>query len=240
MFNRNSKLVTLGFVIALGFVIGMLIFGAFLVKSREENKTLRIVGYATKQFDSDLVKWNLTVQKTSTLEALKGAYKSLSADMLAFKQYLIDKGIPEKEISIQPITSYPMYDNYGHITSYNLNQNLFIITGQLDKIEELALNPDFFADKGLLLQMSNLSYLYTKLPDMKKQLLADATTDALERAREVSSAAKARLGDMREARAGVFQITEPYSTDVSDYGIYNTSTRNKSISVTLTAVFELR
>ncbi|WP_232502671.1 hypothetical protein [Candidatus Cloacimonas acidaminovorans] len=48
------------------------------------------------------------------------------------------------------------------------------------------------------------------------------------------------MGKLREARAGVFQITEPYSTEVSDYGIYNTSTRSKSISVTLTAIFKLK
>ncbi|HOA28933.1 MAG TPA: hypothetical protein PKL34_02770, partial [Candidatus Cloacimonadota bacterium] len=60
------------------------------------------------------------------------------------------------------------------------------------------------------------------------------------RAEEISSSAKTKLGKMREARAGVFQITEPYSTDVSDYGIYNTGTRSKSISVTLTAVFKLK
>ena len=38
---------------------------------------------------------------------------------------------------------------------------------------------------------------------------------------------------------GVFQITEPYSTDVSDYGYYNTDTRTKSISVTVTTKFRL-
>jgi hypothetical protein len=48
------------------------------------------------------------------------------------------------------------------------------------------------------------------------------------------------LGKLREARAGVFQITEPYSTEVSDYGIYNTGTKQKSISVTLTAYFNLK
>jgi len=234
MLNGNSR------ILGLSFVIGMLLIGLFLVKSRQEPKFLRIVGYANKQFESDLVKWNLTVQKNAGLDGLKSAYKSLSSDIQEFKQYLIGEGIPEKEISIQPVSSFPMYDNYGKITSYNLNQNLFIVTDQLDKIETLALNPDFFADKGLLLQMSNLSYLYTKLPDMKKQLLAEATKDALERAKEVASSAKVRLGKMREARSGVFQITEPYSTDVSDYGIYNTSTRNKSISVTLTAIFNLR
>lgn len=227
-------------IIGFSFIVGMLIIGMFLVKSKQEQKTLRIVGYANKQFVSDLVKWNLTVQKNTEINGLSSAYKSLSSDISAFKQYLIKNGIPEKEINIQPVNSNPMYNNYGQITSYNLNQNVFIITNQIDKIEELALNPDFFAERGLLLQLSNLSYLYTKLPDMKKKLLADATTDALERAKEISTAAKVNLGKMQEARAGVFQITEPYSTDVSDYGIYNTSTRNKSISVTVTAIFGLK
>jgi hypothetical protein len=226
-------------ILALSFVIGMLIMGFSLVKSKQDAKTLKIVGYGTKQFVSDMVKWNLTVQKTTDVEGLKAAYKALATDMVAFKQYLISNGIPEKEINIQPVTSNPMYDNYGKITSYNLNQNVFIITTQMDKIEKLALNPDFFADRGLLLQMSNLSYLYTKLPELKKKLLADATADALQRAKEVATAGKARLGKLREARSGVFQITEPYSTDVSDYGIYNTNTRNKSISVTISAVFGL-
>ncbi len=234
MSNGNSR------ILGLSFIIGMLLIGLFLVKSKQEQKTLRIVGYANKQFVSDLVKWNLTVQKNTEINGLSSAYKSLSSDISAFKQYMIKNGIPEKEINIQPVNSNPMYNNYGQITSYNLNQNVFIITNQIDKIEELALNPDFFAERGLLLQMSNLSYLYTKLPDMKKKLLADATTDALERAKEISSAAKVSLGKMQEARAGVFQITEPYSTDVSDYGIYNTSTRNKSISVTVTAIFGLK
>ncbi len=234
MLNGNSK------ILGLSFVIGMLLIGIFLVQSKQQQKSLRIVGYASKQFVSDMVKWNLTVQKTSEVEALSSSYKKLAADVNDFKAYLVKNGIPEKEINIQPITSNPMYDNYGHITSYNLNQNVFIISNQLDTIEKLSLNPEFFAEKGLLLQMSNLSYLYTKLPEMKKQLLSEATSDALERAKEVSSSAKVRLGKMREAKAGVFQITEPYSTDVSDYGIYNTSTRNKSISVTISAVFGLK
>jgi len=227
-------------ILGFGFIIGMLIMGYSLYRSKQEQKTLKVVGYANKQFVSDLVKWNLSVQKTAYLETLKTSYKSLATDINEYKQHLIKNGIEEKEISIQPITSYPMYDNYGKISSYNLVQNIFIITGKIDKIEELALNPDFFADKGLLLQTSNLSYLYTKLPELKKQLLADATTDAMERAREIASAAKVKLGKVREARAGVFQITEPYSTDVSDYGIYNTNTRNKSISVTLSSIFTIK
>ena len=77
------------------------------------------------------------------------------------------------------------------------------------------------------------------MPDLKKELIGAATKDALARAKEVTSSAKTRLGKLKTARSGVFQITEPYSTDVSDYGFYNTSTKAKSISVTVTAEFEL-
>ncbi|MDD2229914.1 MAG: SIMPL domain-containing protein [Candidatus Cloacimonetes bacterium] len=227
-------------IAGLSFIIGLSILGVFLVQSRQSETSMRVVGYASKLFESDLVKWNLTVQRNSSPDALKEGYTRMSGDVNAFKEYLIQKGIPEKDINIQPITSFPQNDNYGNLTSYNLNQSVFILSSDLKKIEELALNPEFFANRGLLLQNSNLAYLYTKLPELKQQLLSEATSDAVARAKEISLSAKTKLGKMREARAGVFQITEPYSTDVSDYGYYNTSTRNKSISVTLTAVFKLK
>jgi hypothetical protein len=82
----------------------------------------------------------------------------------------VGKGIAEKDINIQPITSFQMNDNYGNLTNYSLNQNVFVLSSDIKKIEELALNPEFFADRGLLLQNSNLAYLYSKLPELKKQL----------------------------------------------------------------------
>ena len=41
------------------------------------------------------------------------------------------------------------------------------------------------------------------------------------------------------ARSGVFQITEPFSTEMADYGVHNTSTRSKEITVTVHATFEV-
>ena len=227
-------------IAGLSFILGLSILGVFLVQSRQSETSLRVVGYASKQFESDLVKWNLTLQRNSSPDALKDGYSRMSSDVNAFKSYLVSKGIPEKDINIQPINSFPTNDNYGNLTSYSITQNVFLLSSDIPKVEQIALDPSFFADRSILLQNSNLSYLYSKLPDLKKQLLSEATKDAVSRAQEISGSAKTKLGKMREARAGVFQITEPYSTDVTDYGIYNTGTRSKSISVTLTAVFKLK
>ncbi len=227
-------------ILGIAFIVGITIFGFFFWQSRQSATSLRVVGYASKLFESDLVKWNLSFQKSVGTGELSRGYKEMSADLKAFQNYLVNQGIPEADQSVKPVTSYPSHDNYGNMTGYNLNQSITIISKDLDKIGELALDPDFFAERGMVLNNSNLEYLYTRLPELKQQLLSEATTDALARATEISGSAETKLGKMQEARAGVFQITEPYSTDVSDYGIYNTGTRQKSISVTLTAVFKLR
>lgn len=227
-------------VLGIAFIVGITIFGIFFWQSRRAETSLRVVGYSSKLFESDLVKWNISLQKTVGSSELSSGYKTMNSDVKAFRDYLIKQGFAEDEISVQPVTSYPRHDNYGNMTGYNMNQEIFLLSDKMDTVEDLALNPDFIAERGMVLQNSRLEYLYTKLPELKQELLAAATEDAMARAKEISGSADTKLGKMREARAGVFQITEPYSTDVSDYGIYNTSTRKKSISVTLTAYFYLK
>ncbi|MCB5260379.1 MAG: SIMPL domain-containing protein [Candidatus Cloacimonetes bacterium] len=227
-------------LLSIAFIVGISIFSIFFWQSRKAETSLRVVGYSSKLFNSDLVKWNISLQKSVGNGELNSGYKAMNRDVKAFREYFIEQGLDEEEISVQPVSSYPRYDNYGAMIGYNLNQEIFVLSDKLDKIEDLALNPDFVAERGMVLSNSRLEYLYSKLPELKQELLAAATEDALARAKEISGSANTSLGKMREARAGVFQITEPYSTDVSDYGIYNTSTRKKSISVTLTAYFYLK
>lgn len=226
-------------VASVAFVIGVTVFGSFFLQSRQVDRGLKVTGYSSKLFESDLVKWTLSLQKGASVDGLKDAYNSLSKDVADFKASLIAQGLTEKDINIQPPTSSPVNDTYGNLVSYSVNQTLYILSSDIPKVEKIALDPSFFADRGLLMQQSNLEYLYTKLPELKKQLIAEATADALDRAKEITGSAKSKLGKLKSARAGVFQITEPYSTEVSDYGYYNTSTRSKSISVTVSTEFEL-
>ncbi len=227
-------------VIAVALIIATTVFGVFLLQSRLPRTSLRIVGYASKLFDSDLVKWDLSVQTSSSLENLHTSTLRINRDVMEFRNYLIRQGIADTVITIMPATSNANYEYGGRITGYTINQNLFVIWPNIDLIEKVALELDFFAQRGLVLSNSNLSYLYTKLPELKQELLAEATRDAVSRALEITGAANTKLGKLIEARAGVFQITAPYSTEVADYGIFDTTTRQKSISVTLNALFSLR
>lgn len=222
------------------FIIGLAILGSLLVQSREREKTMRVVGYATKAFESDLVKWNIALSRRTDAAGLNAGISQLAADANRFKAFLAEKGLEDSEIQVNPAFNSVQTDSYGNITGYIINQAFVITTPKMDVIEEISLKPELLAGIGINTESSFLNYFYTQLPELKKALLAEATQDAMARAQEISTASKTGLGKMINARAGVFQITEPYSTEISDYGVYNTSTRNKHISVTLTAEFKLK
>ena len=70
--------------------------------------------------------------------------------------------------------------------------------------------------------------------------LAAATTDARRRADILVRGLGGSLGGMRSSSLGVFQITPRNSTDVSDYGINDTSTRDKQVTAVVSATFDVK
>jgi uncharacterized protein len=82
--------------------------------------------------------------------------------------------------------------------------------------------------------------VYTKLADLRPKLLADATKDALGRAKVLVDATGGKLGGLRDVNVGVFQITAPNSTEVSDYGVYDTSTLRKDVTAVVNVSFALK
>ena len=67
--------------------------------------------------------------------------------------------------------------------------------------------------------------------------MAAASADARLRADNIASATGAALGELRDARMGVLQITRPLSTEVSSWGIYDTDTIEKDVRAVVTATF---
>ncbi len=220
-------------------LIAALILGIFFYAGRRAEHTIKVTGYASKGFESDIVKWSLTITSHTSLTDIAGGYKSLKNQVNSLIDALTKTGISLTEITIQPPSVNPIWGE-GRQIGYALRQSLFLITTNIAKVESLARNPDFIYEKGILLENSSLEYNYTKIDELKKELLANATKDAFSRAQEIARSAGARLGKIVSARQGVFQITEPYSTEVSDYGIFSTATKNKEIKVTVSASFVIR
>ncbi|MEA2103784.1 MAG: SIMPL domain-containing protein [Candidatus Cloacimonadota bacterium] len=227
-------------ILAGGIVLASIIFGIFFYSARNTAQTIRVVGYSNQEFEADIVKWSFSFSAMTPLNGQKQGYAEMSQKLETIKTILNSLNIILDEINIQPISIRKQYGQYGKIEGFILSQSIYVITKELEKIEKITVNPKEFAQKNIALESSNLEYFSTKLPSIKKKLLGAATKDALTRASEIANSAAAKIDQIQSARAGVFQITEPYTTEVSSYGMYQTSTRKKNIKVTVSAVFSIK
>ncbi len=60
------------------------------------------------------------------------------------------------------------------------------------------------------------------------------------RASSLAENSGSKVGALKYASQGVFQITPLYSTDVSGYGRYDTSTIEKSVKAVVTIEYSIR
>lgn len=225
-------------VLGLFILLGATVFGLFHFQSRSARDTISVTGAASERFESDVVKWSITMSRQVSAEEFSSGYALIRTDLASVRRVLTGAGIPAETIGVQPVNAMPTWDQFGQRSGYNLEQSVYVIAqdgGQA--IEALALDPTPLIDEGVVISSSRLEYFYSKIDELKHTLLSAATTDAVRRAGEIAGAAGQSVGDIVSARAGVFQITEPFSTEVSDYGMHNTAVRAKDITVTVHATF---
>lgn len=226
---------------AIGLVLASFVFGLFFYSARGSKDTISVVGFASEKVTADVLKWSFTLTRQVGLNDLKLGYNLIGEDFDYVKSILQSKlGVQESSILISPIDQEERYEYNKHI-GYNIVQNISVIVEKegLDKLIAFSLKPTELLDKNIVFRSSHLSFTLSDISALKRQLLFRATDDAKLRANAIAKSSKNKIGKLRSLRVGVFQITEPYSTEVSSMGIYNTSSKEKSISVTVNASFYL-
>ena len=158
--------------------------------------------------------------------------------------YLKENGVKDIEIkSASGYSSYKYAPN-GNITNdiayYNLSQTVIAKSNDVEKIKELSTDIQNLIDKGIDISIINTEYFYSKLGDLKVELLRDATKDAKDRASAMLKATRNRPGKIQSVQMGVFQITPVDSTNVSDMGINDTSSVEKKVTAVANVVFRIK
>ncbi|MGB9866496.1 MAG: SIMPL domain-containing protein [Bacillota bacterium] len=153
----------------------------------------------------------------------------------------------ENEIVYLPVTTETIYaldPRTGMMTrdisGYVLRQSIEIRSREVDKVTAISRESTELIEKGIEFESYPPQYYYTKLNELKIDMLGEAARDAMTRAEKIAASTGARIGHSRAAKMGVFQITPKNSTEVSDYGINHTSSLEKEITAVVNAEFPLQ
>lgn len=216
-------------------------------KTHVSYNNIGVTGLGTKNFDSDLIVWNASFSRNAA--TLSEANTLIKTDIDAVKSFLEKNGINENEIAFTSLKinrNYrQLYNNEGNPTGsvfegYNLFQEVIIESKNLAAVEKSTTEIGDLIEKGIEFTSNEPDYYYTKLADLKLELLKNATEDALKRAQTIAENANSHIGKLKEAEMGVFQITgQNTNEDYSWGGSFNTKAKHKTASITVKLSFEL-
>jgi uncharacterized protein len=241
--EKNNSWLKASAVLAVGLILSSLIFGWFFSKTKKTEEAITVTGSARKRVKSDLVVWSVSV--TYQAPVLADAYRPLSENVPRVKQYLIGKGVSENQITISSITTTALkkLDTNGmetsEISGYSLRQYLEVRSGDVDNIAQIARDATELINQGILVESNAPQYYYTQVGDLKIEMLGEAAKDAKMRAERIAASTGDQIGTVRSAKMGVMQITAADSTEVSDAGIYDTSSIDKDMTAVLNISFAI-
>ncbi|MCO6496728.1 MAG: SIMPL domain-containing protein [Chitinophagaceae bacterium] len=240
------KLVT-SIIAGLAFIIGIWIAASAYTSRAKSLETVTVTGSAETDFVSDLIVWSGYYARKSM--DLKNAYAMLKEDEKSIRTYLKEKGIADNQIVFSAIDinkefSYER-DQYGRsadrFTGYNLTQTVRIESNDVDKVLDISRQATDLIEKGIEFTSYAPAFYYTKLKDVKMDLLAKASADGQQRAEIIAKNAGSKLGKLKKANLGVFQITGKNTNEDYSYGgTFNTSSLNKTGSITIRMEFTLK
>ena len=229
-------------IICTAVIICVIIFSYSIVALKTaQNNYIIVTGSATKSFVSDLIVWRGYFSKKAF--TTKEAFDQIKNDTAAVKTYLVSNGVDEKQIVFSSIDISENYEHEfnqdGRITKtifkgYTLTQRVTIESTEVDKIEQVSRDITELIDLGVEFFSMSPEYYYTKLDELRLDLIAKSAENTRMRAEIIVKESGAKLAKLRTANLGVFQITpENSSTDgYSSMGAYDVSTKNKTAFIT--------
>ncbi len=230
--------------LAAAIVIASVIGAGALRDVKRAGDQIAVTGSARMRVTSDFAVWRCSVAGSGATAA--EATSALTRDRARLSEFLIGSGVGNDAVTLQPlyVNGVNQYDaqgrDTGRVLRWDANQMVEVRSADVSLVAGLAGGVEKLMLDGARLSPMSPEYLYTKLDEARVALMSEATKDALARAEQIAGAAGGRIGPIRDARMGVIQVVAPNSTNVSDYGMYDTSTRDKDVVAVVKVSFAVR
>jgi len=239
---------TNAYIFAIAIIIAAFLLGNAYVNRSKTKGNISVTGLGSKNFTSDLIVWGGSFSTES--KDLKTAFSKLKRDRKIIAAYFKSRGVNENDIVFDAInSSEDIKRNYTddgkfkgeEFLGYILTQNLSIESKEVNKITKLSREITELLNKGIRFYSNQPRYYYTKLADLKIEMISKATEDAHIRAEKIAQNSGGILGALRSAKMGVFQITGQNSNeDYSWGGAFNTSSIKKTASITMKLTYRVK
>ncbi|MEM6810841.1 MAG: SIMPL domain-containing protein [Pseudomonadota bacterium] len=207
---------------------------------RNYDRSVMMKGLAQEDVKADLALWTLSYTETGNDLAQLQELMDSRGEMI--KNYLISNGIKETEITlnnvnVQDLMAQSYRQNNNIVNRYIMSQSYLVRTNNVEVVDQATKNIGDLIKQGVVFtaNSSRPVYLFTKLNDIKPDMIAQATENAREAAEEFADNSDSDVGGIKRASQGVFQILARDQT----YALPEAQQIHKTVRVVSTIEFYL-
>lgn len=202
---------------------------------------ITVTGSAKTTATADNAVWVLNVSLSSPTVAT--AVKKVDADVAALSKYLTEGGIAAEGLTLGAVATFANEEFIngnptGRILSYRATREVTVRSKDVQLVSKLSQGIGSLLATGINANNYGPQYYISNLPELRPQLMAEAMKDAKVRAEALTKAVGGNIGSLVNVKAGPIQITTPDSTMTADYGAYDTSTIEKTVTATVSVTFK--
>lgn len=204
-------------ILGVFFSIGLLSFGYMLgntaITYKEYERTVTVKGLSEREFEADIVIW--PIQFTVASNDIEELYNSIESNTSKIRGFLEMNGLDTSEMSLSsPAITDKSAQQYGNNAKaefrYSAQQTVTVYSTKIGAVREVMGKLAELGKTGIVFSAGNYQseteYLFTRLNEVKPEMIEEATRKAREVALKFAEDSESSLGKIRRASQGQFSI----------------------------------
>ena len=218
VFSLNA--LVFGGLIALGMVSASALLARAIMKFRSTGSFVTVKGLAEKEVKSDAALWKIKLKVSGNDFA--STSKDITQKNTLVQQFLEQNGLSAEEIGTPSMRVLDLYAReFGHEQippmRYVFETKFLINSKNVDLVAKASSKTSELIGQGIILEENeydiNPKYFFTKLNDIRPQILAEAMQSARSLAEQFARDSQNKVGPIKSANQGVFHILDRESND---------------------------
>lgn len=201
-------------VLAIGIVLSGLSIALGIKTLKADQRTVSVRGLSERELEADLAVWPATFTVSGNdLSLLRQDIVKKTDIITAFlkKHGIQDTEFTVKEPAITDTSTDPYMDQTKKHDKYFAKVVVFVRSSNLKAVNAALSDSINLMDSGIALSHdydSRVEYHFTKLNDIKPQMIAEATQNARKAAEQFAHDSGSKVGKIKRASQGLFSIDD--------------------------------
>jgi uncharacterized protein len=208
---RSAAVITGSLLLALGIYAGGFFIGQGISNWNSGRRIIAVKGLSEREVPASVAVWTISYVATGNeLEAINRKLGDSTKTVVAF---LKNAGFDEKDMAVQPPALHDASmeprekDTPAPPERFRAEQSVLLRTAQVDLIKPALASASTLMANGVLLSAGcQPNYVYNQLNEIKPTMIQEATKNARTAADQFSRDSQTRLGKLRNASQGWFQV----------------------------------